>query len=152
MSDIYTPPSSKLTSSDSAQFSDKQIKKIASSWRQLKLLSIAWGFFFVFPGLSMILLAIYGAMNESPFPTEVLVVFLAISAVFGLTIYGSLKRKSWGRILGVIVCALLLFAFPIGTFLGIVGLVAYSRLKFAFSPDGSLLLSQLLEERKAQKI
>jgi len=35
---------------------------------------------------------------------------------------GLLQRKSWGRILGIICCALSLVSFPFGTILGIYGL------------------------------
>jgi uncharacterized membrane protein (DUF2068 family) len=46
-------------------------------------------------------------------------VFFAVLALPGvLAGYGLLKRKKWGHVLGIVVAALSLLNFPIGTILG----------------------------------
>lgn len=40
---------------------------------------------------------------------------------------GLFKRTSWGKILGFVVCAIMLVNIPIGTLIGIVGIIALSQ-------------------------
>lgn len=61
--------------------------------------------------------------------------FIGILVFHSFAIVGILKRTSWGRILGIIVCALSLINFPIGTVIGIFGLVAFIKAKELFGPD-----------------
>lgn len=49
--------------------------------------------------------------------------FMVLCGVPGIVAgYGMLQRRNWGRVLGIIISALNLFNFPIGTGLGIYGL------------------------------
>ncbi len=151
MKDIYKSPDSELLTLESSDFSEKETKKILASWRQLKLLCIVWALFFVLPGIIMIPLIIPGVINGKSYPIEGALFFIAFSSLFGLAIFGSLKLKIWGRILGIILCFFLLFGFPVGTLLGVVGLIAYSRLKFAYKADGAIQLLKLKEMQKSKK-
>ena len=54
---------------------------------------------------------------------------------FGLVSYCSWWRPSWGRIPGILYCALALFSFPIGTIIGILGIISYARGGPLFGPD-----------------
>jgi len=58
-----------------------------------------------------------------------------ILCFFGLVSYGSWRRPSWGRIPGVVCCILALFLVPIGTAIGVLGLIAYGRGRDLFGPN-----------------
>jgi len=44
-------------------------------------------------------------------------------------------RSNWGRVMGIIACAFMLLRIPIGTIIGIMGLVAFIKAKELFGPD-----------------
>jgi len=47
---------------------------------------------------------------------------------------GCFTRDDWARICGIIICCLLLLNIPIGTLIGIFGLIAFIRGKKLFGP------------------
>lgn len=54
---------------------------------------------------------------------SIVVMILLVMSVPGIVAgIGLLKRKSWARILGIVLCAICLLGFPIGTVLGAYGL------------------------------
>ncbi len=55
-----------------------------------------------------------------------MLIFYAFAAV------GLIRRTSWGRILGIISCVISLPAVPLGTIVGVLGLVAFFRAKILF--------------------
>lgn len=66
---------------------------------------------------------------------------LAVVAMLGcmvllnlVTAIGFITRPKWARILGIVVAALMLLGFPIGTLIGILLLVALTRSKELFGP------------------
>jgi len=73
---------------------------------------------------------------------------------FGFVAYGSWIRPSWGRILGVLFCILSLFAIPIGTIVGVLGLIAYGRGSSLFGENRyeSKILEDELKYRKKYKM
>jgi len=66
-------------------------------------------------------------------------------------IVGCWRRDSWGRIIGFILCSLMLLNFWIGTLIGIFGLIALTKGKRLFGPD-RLTHRQLKETVAAFKV
>ena len=102
----------------------------------LLILIIIWEFisaFFAFIGLSAIgVFAFPHVIDEALDPALLGAVFGLSIAVLILLCYigsaiaagiGLLKGKEWGRILGISHAALSLFAFPIGTVIGILSII-----------------------------
>ena len=48
---------------------------------------------------------------------------------------GLLKRTSWGRICGIVVCVISLINIPLGTLIGVMGLFAFVKAKELFGPE-----------------
>jgi len=72
----------------------------------------------------------------------------------GFVAYGSWRRPSWGRILGVLFCISSLFAIPVGTIVGVLGLIAYGRGSALFGGNRyeRKILEDELKYRKKHKI
>lgn len=92
---------------------------------------IALGFFAAASSLFVLLLFFgIGVGSDDPTATPILFglgagVFMFVLAVAAVDVLGGwalLKRKTWGRGLGIVLSALSLFSFPIGTIVGIYGL------------------------------
>ena len=56
--------------------------------------------------------------------------------VVPLLVFGTLKKKTWGRYLGICFSIIILPGFPVGTFLGGFGLVGFSRTKALWGTEG----------------
>jgi len=80
--------------------------------------------------LGVILLALMsiGAAIESAMG----LVFIGISVFYAVAVIGMYRRSEWGRVLGIIVCIIALFHIPIGTLIGVAGLVAFSSARELF--------------------
>lgn len=61
--------------------------------------------------------------------------FLGLLVFYVFAIVGTLKRTSWGRVLGIICCCLMLINVPIGTIIGVIGLFAFIKAKELFGPE-----------------
>ena len=74
-----------------------------------------------------------------------------ISTIFSiLAAIGLFMRASWGRIVGIIACALMLINIPIGTIIGIAGLVALFQAPELFG-NNRFLHKDLKKEYKKRK-
>ena len=60
---------------------------------------------------------------------------LALLVFYAFAIVGIVKRTSWGRILGIVVCTISLINIPLGTLIGILGLFAFIKSKELFGPN-----------------
>jgi len=71
--------------------------------------------------------------------TEGVNILIGVSGVMSLLmlagIVGCWMRTTWGRIIGFILCALMLLNFWLGTLIGIFGLIALTNGKRLFGPD-----------------
>ncbi len=67
--------------------------------------------------------------------TPLLMPFLLIVTFYVTALVGIIRRPRWGWDMGQLMCGLYLFLFPIGTIIGIVGLVAFARGRDLFGPD-----------------
>lgn len=70
--------------------------------------------------------------------TEARTIFMAVFGIMGLLmlagIVGCWMRTDWGRIVGFILCSLMLLNFWIGTLIGIFGLIALANGRKLFGP------------------
>jgi hypothetical protein len=65
----------------------------------------------------------------------------------------SFTRPVWGRWLGVALCVLSLLSFPLGTLIGIIGLIAYAQGGKLFGPDRFMHkdVAEVYKQRKKDK-
>jgi hypothetical protein len=77
-------------------------------------------------------------------------VFIGLALFYLVAIIGMLKRTSWGRVMGIIVCILTLINIPLGTLIGIVGLFAFIKAPNLFGP-GRVPHKDLKTEYKLRK-
>lgn len=52
------------------------------------------------------------------------IVFIVLAVFYVAAATGLYQRSSWGKVLGIIACIFMLISIPIGTIIGVVGLVA----------------------------
>jgi hypothetical protein len=130
---VYGTPQSELIvpSQPLAGLSAKELKKIVNSWHRLLVLCGFWGLstlaLFSMVGIFMV------ERGEELGPFAILI---GLGVVYLVCIYGTLAKKTWGRVLGMIVCSLMLFGFPIGTLLGAMGLFGFVGAKPLFGASG----------------
>ena len=68
-------------------------------------------------------------------PVVLKVIFVALVVLYSVTFVGLLKRTSWGRICGIVVCVISLINIPLGTLIGVMGLFAFVKAKELFGPE-----------------
>ncbi|MDX1407440.1 MAG: hypothetical protein R3330_04885 [Saprospiraceae bacterium] len=85
-----------------------------------------------------VVFSIFGSVPSGEIPSDVLsllysiggiiaFILVVISLPYFLAGYGILKRYEWGRIMGIIVGALALLSFPLGTAIGAYAIWALTR-------------------------
>ena len=84
-----------------------------------------------------VLIGIGISTAEDEFQILPIIVFTAWAAVLFTARNGILFRKPWGRTFGFVACSLLLIGFPIGTAVGIYGIVILRKAKRLFYADSS---------------
>ncbi len=72
------------------------------------------------------LLAVGGRVSEMS---------IVIGVLCGLGTFASWWRPMWGQVGGIIFCVMLLLGFPIGTVIGIFGIVAFAQSESVFGPE-----------------
>jgi hypothetical protein len=77
-------------------------------------------------------------------------VFMGLAVFYLVAIIGMLKRTTWGRVMGIIVCILSLLSIPLGTVIGVVGLFAFIKAPDLFGP-GRVRHKDLKTEFKLRK-
>jgi len=105
-------------------------------------------------GLMVLGLVLMTSLSAIPHDQEGLsymrYVFIGVSVLYAITVFGLIKRTGWGRILGIIICALSLLNIPIGTIIGIAGLFAFIKAPELFGPN-RITHKELKAEFKRQK-
>jgi len=79
--------------------------------------------FFIGLGLASILVVFFISLGE--IGSGFILVFIGLVIFFTLTVVSLYKRKSWGRVLGIIASIMSLLNFPLGTLIGVFGLFAF---------------------------
>jgi len=129
-----------------AALSTKEVKSLYHRSQSVRALLLFWVFAI---SLSVAVIAISPSNTSSSVPIYSVFVVLAVLAAFGIWRY-----KPWARVLNMVLCVALLPAFPIGTGVGLAGLVALWGSKRLFGPD-RLLQNELkaeLERRRSRDI
>jgi len=104
------------------------LQKIVSSWKKIVVACVFMAFSALV--LGAVVVGSFGSKNEG----SILVIVFAMQAFLNIiAIIGVILRQSWGRWLGQLVCVFLLFAFPIGTIFGVVGLIGFDGAKLLFN-------------------
>jgi hypothetical protein len=121
-------------STDFYQLNPDELKKIIDGWNRLMLVCIVWG-------LSLLLwiggiIIPHMFMYAEPRFDAILYFIIPLICLIVAAIVGTRRKKEWGRILGIVLCSIMLIGIPIGTFFGIVGLIGYSGAKPLFGPNG----------------
>lgn len=78
-------------------------------------------------------------------------VLLAIGTLSLLGAVGMIGRFRIGRIFGIVTCCVYAFGFPVGTVIGVVGLIALNRSPVLFGPD-RVTHKQVIAKRKQMKL
>jgi hypothetical protein len=134
---VYAPPRANLETREGPaelwHIELKQLKRLYNASHSIRALGVLYGLG-AFALVAAVILAIGpSAARES---TIVLAVILFVSG--GLSVAGaitSFTRPRWGRWLGIVLCVIGLLNIPIGTIIGIFGLIAYAQGGRLFGPD-----------------
>jgi len=122
--------------------STKEIKKLYNLSRSVRALSFFWL-------LAIALCVVYSA-TATP-GTMALVMFPTFAVLAAFAAVGSWLFQNWSRILSMLLCVILLLAFPIGTIFGILGFIALWGSKRLFGPN-RLSQKQLQKELERRKL
>ena len=135
---------------DFSRFDTKRLKALYNASRTVGTLCILWALGALL-FLILVVVALVGKDKESMNQIATsLVVLIPLGALKVGALIGCLKQAEWGRVLGIIDCILMLLGFPIGTLIGIIGLVALIPNKELFEPN-ALDFKALKAEYKLRK-
>jgi hypothetical protein len=131
--------------------STRELKKLFNHHSSITALSCLWSL-----GAAAAVLFVptllFGLAREGGEAEFLIAAVLFLIAVFQLiTVIGCYRRDSWARTCGIVVCSVMLINVPIGTLLGILGLVAFIRGERLFGPDryvGRELKAELKRRKK----
>ncbi len=122
--------------------STKEVKKLHNLSRSVRTLSFFW--------LLATALCIVYTYTATP-QTIGSIIFPTYAVLAAVAAVGSFLFKMWSRIFSMILCVLLLIAFPIGTIFGILGLLVLWGSKRLFGPN-RISQSQLKEELERRQL
>ncbi|MBC8022917.1 MAG: hypothetical protein H7Y14_07345 [Burkholderiales bacterium] len=75
------------------------------------------------------------AGTAGPSPPGLIALLIALGIISVAATVSSYTRPKWGRVLGIILCGISLVSFPLGTLIGILGIIAYVQGGKLFGPD-----------------
>ncbi|MBW2005306.1 MAG: hypothetical protein JRI72_12015 [Deltaproteobacteria bacterium] len=105
-------------------YSFEEVKKLYNKSRNVSAIGGICVFLAVIYLLGFLLF--FPSSESSQDELFVMVIFFGVMVFFIISAIGIFKRTNWGRTLGIIFCVLLLLAIPIGTIIGVVGIMAFS--------------------------
>lgn len=132
--DVFAPPRSNVEVREGSEV------LWAMTWKEVRRLYMAsiniraLGFLYILPVVGII--ALMSAMMMTGGPTAADAESLGgwVAALLGIGVvlyaaaaYACFARPAWGRWLGIVLCAVGLLNFPMGTLIGIIGLIAYAQ-------------------------
>lgn len=144
--DPYVTPQSDVSvlAEEMSQFSHLNFKELKKLYHRSCNISAIAGLL-VLGGVVSVALIIFKPPGD-----QMNWIFPCLAAFYLLSAFGLIKRTSWGRVLGVIVCILSLINIPIGTIIGIFGLFALFGAPELFG-NNRVLHKDLKKEFKEQK-
>lgn len=143
------PPGGYYTGTAAGALDDKTLKKHYNNSRSISALTFLFGL----GALGCIVLVVSGSrmvQNENGSLGPLYGIFAGAAVLNLVTMIGLIRRAPWGRVLGIICCVPTLINFPIGTAIGVLGIVALAGSPQLFGPD-RLNPKELAAEIKARK-
>jgi hypothetical protein len=148
----YAPPVAPITGVGGggrelfAGLDTKTLKKLRDHSHTIRALGMLWALgTLIYAGLALMMLAGSDAGGAAAAG-----LLLGLGALVGCASYACFARPGWGRVLGIILNAIALLGFPIGTLIGILGLIAFVGGEKLFG-DGKYLHADLQREFKHRK-
>lgn len=145
---VYAPPQTDIRQSvpginggDAAlqDLNTKEVKKLYNNSRSIGALVFLWclgAILMSFAAFGMIMGGRSTSAGQDDTPVAFLiVVFVGIVAINLAGVVGCWTRQGWGRVVGFILCALMLLNIPLGTIIGLFGLIALSGGARLFGPN-----------------
>jgi hypothetical protein len=106
------------------------LKRLRNASQNIRALGVLWMLGVV--GMSVILVLNFNSPERNAATPSVLLVLLMALGVLGIVAVW--RRPTWGRMVATIFCCLNLLSIPIGTIIGIIGLIALKRGAPLFGP------------------
>jgi hypothetical protein len=157
--DVFAPPRANLEVREGPEvlweMPFKEVRKLYLASLNIRALGILY-FIAALGGIALTVtsgLALFaggGGSRPAVVPSLLMLSFTGVTVAAWITSY---TRPRWGRVVGVIICAISLINIPIGTVIGILGLASYAQGGKLFGP-GRLLhkdLSAVYRQRKDEK-
>lgn len=161
---VYAPPETDIRQGSGAdggdaalrRMSTKEVKALFNHSSTIRALIFLWCLGLAIMAVAIPVLLFVGASggNDAGVTLIMGVIFLLLGAFQFACVYGCWNRLPWGRTVGIIICAFTLLSFPIGTIIGIFGILAFSNGQRLFGED-RLTHAQLKAEvayRKANNV
>lgn len=131
MDNPYAAPAAPVLTVEQTPLADRSPEQIRKLYhRSVNADAIA---FLMSLGLVIMIGALF-AVSKVGNPVGMLVI-AGIGLFFLVTVIAIFKRAAPGRVLGIIGCCLMLLNFPIGTLIGILGIIAFAGAKELFGPN-----------------
>jgi len=126
---VYAPPRANLETQEGPpelwQIEFKRLKRLYNASHTIRALGFlyALGIF----GLVSAIALSSGTYARSGYAAGLAAMLFLFGGLSLLGVVSSFTRPRWGRWLGVVLCVLTLLSIPVGTVIGIFGLIAYAQ-------------------------
>jgi hypothetical protein len=154
MDNVYAPPKSNLEPQITGslidrlkKYDDKSLNKLY--YRSCNVSAIA-GLMIIGVAILASLFLFTNVLKDTSTPSTPAAVLIAILAFNLIASVGIILRTTWGRVLGIVACTIMLINIPMGTIIGIVGLFAFINAKSFFGID-RITHTELKKEFKFRK-
>lgn len=130
---FLAPQADDVADSQPRDFADldfKQLKALRNHSSTIQVLGVLW----VIGAAANIIVGLL-SLTDHAATTSMPVINLGIGLLAGCAAYGALKRPHWGRGVGMLLCAVALIGFPLGTAIGLIGLIALGKGGCLFGDD-----------------
>lgn len=147
--DVYAPPRAALEDAAGRRafpdYATKQLRRLYNHSHSVRALAVLW--------LLVALALVAAAFTNLGDPGS----FLLLAALGGFYLsgaVGTLQRKAWARFLGILLCVVMMIGFPLGTIIGLLGIVAFAAggPLFGLKPMSHRALKEEISYRKAHGI
>lgn len=105
------------------ELSFKELKTIRDHSNVVTVLGVIWSI----SSTCWFLGAIYTFWEDAPRALLFSGLYFGVAAIMAVSAYGSFQRPKWARVVCMIPCVFALIGFPLGTILGIIGLIALRK-------------------------
>ena len=157
---VFAPPRATLDTREGPEalweLSWKEIRKLYLASVNVRALGVLYGLGAVGAviGGAMVAFSPAGSQTETGVPLAGIgAIVLVLGLIYVAACVSSFTRPVWGRWLGMVLCVLSLFSFPLGTLIGIIGIIAYAQGGRLFGPERLMHkdLAAVYKQRKKDK-